>query len=337
MSRTPTKKQIQKLDAMIDDKVKPNIASYVLKTMIEKPENLTGYLKMNPIPLRLVSSFGQANNIKFGLVLENYFSEKFSEHGWNTEFDKQYEITPEDKAKYSNRSNKVDIDIVMSYKNTLVFIEQKAQDNHDSTKKVGQNSNFQEKAVVINRKYGEAFKKIYGIEWFIDTDHVKNGKEWKDANNEFVKTHPEWKNKLEIFYGEDIEGFLKKITKEDHSGIVAEFDGLMREWHKQHASSTKSYFNLNFDEDTNLQQALDTMEEYSLTQTKTQVRANPILKMMRNKELREQIFPIISPKKILFKNYLQRLKELPTKAKIRSNVQSDYDSLIAELSEYIKK
>ena len=154
--------EFDKLIAEIDP---TNMIPYTIDKMVKKPEILTGFKKINTFSLRMYASFGQANNIKYGTILEKYFNKYLEELGWKI-LDRDYILTNEEQTKYQNDSNRVNVDLVAKYDDIIIFIEQKILDNHDSTKKTGQLRNFQEKATVIQRNYPS--NDIYGFEWFID-------------------------------------------------------------------------------------------------------------------------------------------------------------------------
>lgn len=296
-----------------------NMIPYIIDKMITKPKLLTGFKKINTFSLRMYASFGQANNIKYGTVLENYFNKYLEEMGWKM-LERDYTLTDEEKQRYQNDSNRVNVDLVAKHEDTIIFIEQKILDNHDSTKKTGQLRNFQEKATVIQRTYPSY--DIYGFEWFIDDTQVKNGSNWQTHNEEFEIEHPEYKNKLFVVYGTGLEDKLSEITDIDHSGMLTSFDTFMKNWHLSHG---KDLPELEFDK-----YPMDVVERLKLYSYKK------VYDMLTNEELREQIHPIIFPNNQVYRAYLEYLNHVDTKG-MRKDVLGYYEKLKVELQNMINE
>lgn len=296
-----------------------NMIPYIIDKMVHKPELLTGFKKINTFSLRMYASFGQANNIKYGTVLEKYFNKYLEELGWEI-LDRDYTLTNEEKIKYQNDSNRVNVDLVAKYDDTVIFIEQKILDNHDSTKKTGQLRNFQEKATVIQRNYPN--NDIYGFEWFIDDSQVKNGSNWQIHNEEFEIDHPEYKDKLFVVYGKELEDKLTTITKVNHSEMLNSFDAFMKNWHLSHGRELPA---IEFDRYPI--DVVDCLKQHSYKK---------VYDMFTNEDLIEQIHPIIFPNNQVYKAYLRYLEGLDTKT-LRKDQLTYRNELIKELNSKIQE
>lgn len=283
-------------DVLIDKVVSPsNMIPYIIEKMILKPELLTGFKKINTFSLRLYASFGQANNIKYGNILEAYFQKYLEQLGWEL-LPRDYELTQQERVFYNNDSNRVNIDIIARFNDKLIFIEQKILDNHDSTKKIGQLRNFQEKATVVSRNYSGY--SIYGFEWFIDDSQRKNGANWAKHNSSFIQLNQQYIDRLYVMYGQELEKKLTDITGVDHSGMLLDFEEKMKTWHINHG---KELPELIFDKLP--MDVVDELKKYPFSRT---------YKMFSNTDLNEQIFPILFPNKQVHKAYYSYLQTIDT-------------------------
>lgn len=307
----------ERFDKLLDEVIQPNnMIPYIIQKMVEKPELLTGFKKINTFALRMYASFGQANNIKFGTILENYFQSYLKDLGWEL-LTRDYTLTKDEINEYKNDSDKVNIDIVAKYNNTIIFIEQKILDNHDSTKKIGQLRNFQEKASVLHREHPN--NDIYGFEWFIDDSQHKNGPGWEKHNKKYVKTHSYYKDRLYVVYGNQLEQKLNEITKINHDGMLKSFETCIKNWHLSHKKLLPEN---NFDKYP--MDVLDELKKYTFNKT---------YKMFSNSDLEEQIHPILFPNKQVYKAYYAYL--LSYDKKLNKREKTSYDLLKNLLEEKI--
>lgn len=305
-------------DKLIDEVVAPNnMIPYVIQKMVKSPELLTGFKKINTFSLRLYASFGQANNIKYGNILEAYFQKTLEDMGWEL-LPRDYALKEEEIKFYNNDSDKVNVDIVAKKNEKLIFIEQKILDNHDSTKKIGQLRNFQEKASVIYRNY--QCLDIYGFEWFIDDSQRKNGANWIVHNKTYIEDNPYYSEKLYVLYGKELEQKLTTLTGINHNGLLEKFDQQMKNWHLSHG---KDLPELVFDKLP--MDVLDELKKYSFAS---------VYKMFTNKDLIEQIFPIVFPNNQVYKAYYAYLTSLNSDS-LNKRKKTSYDNLLKYLKEMI--
>jgi len=106
----------------------------------------------------------------------------------------------------TNPRKKLDIDQYFTDGERYYFIEQKVRDDHDSTKKRGQISNFETKLEYLYRKHGQ---NLVGIMYFIDPDLVKNKNYYIEELDKMADTYGV---DLHLLYGEELFEFFSKLN-----------------------------------------------------------------------------------------------------------------------------
>ena len=99
----------------------------------------------------------------------------------------------------SKEGDALDIDQLLMKDDKVLFIEQKVRDDHDSTKKRGQISNFEKKLEALVDIYGD--KVTWGFFYFIDPSLIKNRNFYQP---ELVKLQESWGVRLSVSYGQDM-------------------------------------------------------------------------------------------------------------------------------------
>ncbi len=108
----------------------------LLKTVIDNPTRYCGLFRLSNAKMKLVQNITQSKEIKFGNVIEELITQYIEKMGY----------TNLDKNIGTNKSKKnFVLDQFFSDDNTLYIVEMKIRDDHDSTKKRGQFSNFVKK------------------------------------------------------------------------------------------------------------------------------------------------------------------------------------------------
>ena len=130
-----------------------------------------------PLKEKIIQYAYTSINIKFGNLAEKVVKDILVSYG---------------AIYYNRRLKDKDIDQFFSYQNKTYFIEQKIRDDHDSSKKVGQVENYNEKKQMIKDLTNSAC-------WFIDPSFKKN-------NNYYHKALGK-----ELYYGKEINNFLITI------------------------------------------------------------------------------------------------------------------------------
>ena len=140
----------------------------------------------------------QSHEIRFGDAMEELISEFLKDWGFKV----LPKIIVPDPA---NPRNTLDIDQYFTDGETYYFIEQKVRDDHDSTKKRGQISNFEAKLEYLYRKHGQ---NLIGIMYFIDPDLVKNKNYYIKELNKMANTYGV---DLHLLYGKELFEFFDKL------------------------------------------------------------------------------------------------------------------------------
>ena len=165
----------------------------LLRRISDNPERFIGLFRPTKPGAKLLQYLLQSHEILMGDALEEIIEEilksllgfkilcksKKSESGETLSLD-QYFTTRDEKFFY--------------------FIEQKVRDDHDSTKKRGQISNFEIKLETLCKEHGAG--KVVGIMYFVDPEFAKN----KDYyHQEFEKLEKKFCGvNLHLFYGKDL-------------------------------------------------------------------------------------------------------------------------------------
>ena len=140
----------------------------------------------------------QSHEIRFGDAMEELISEFLKDWGFKV-LPKIIILDP------TNPRKKLDIDQYFTDGERYYFIEQKVRDDHDSTKKRGQISNFETKLEYLYRKHGQ---NLMGIMYFIDPDLVKNRNYYIEELNKMVDTYGV---NLHLLYGKELFEFFNKL------------------------------------------------------------------------------------------------------------------------------
>ena len=140
----------------------------------------------------------QSHEIRFGDAMEELISEFLKDWGFTV----LPKIIVPDPA---NPRKKLYIDQYFTDGETYYFIEQKVRDDHDSTKKRGQISNFKTKLEYLYRKHGQ---NLVGIMYFIDPDLMKNKNYYTE---ELDKMTDIYGVDLHLLYGKELFEFFDKL------------------------------------------------------------------------------------------------------------------------------
>jgi len=158
----------------------------LLKKIIENPERYCGLFRLSNVKNKLIQNLTQSNEIKLGDFLEDNLTICIERKG--------YKNLPK-SLKANSQAQRYMADQLFEKNHEIYFIEQKIRDDHDSTKKRGQLSNFISKIKLIRNKYPNL--KLNAYMWFIDESMHKNINYYSEeiAKLKFSNTS------LSIYYG----------------------------------------------------------------------------------------------------------------------------------------
>ncbi|MEA2053824.1 MAG: restriction endonuclease [Candidatus Thermoplasmatota archaeon] len=138
----------------------------------------------------------QSHEIRFGDAIEEILTAFLDYWGFTT---LEKIIIPDPTSR-----RKLDIDQYFTDGRIYYFIEQKVRDDHDSTKKRGQISNFETKLEFLYNKHETNLK---GIMYFIDPDLIKNKNYYLE---ELEKMEDTYGIELKLLYGRELFDYFGK-------------------------------------------------------------------------------------------------------------------------------
>jgi len=158
------------------------------------PQRYIGLFRPTKPKAKLLQNLLQSHEIRFGDAFEKLIEEYLKELN--------YEVL--DKTFDYENGDKLNVDQFFRNDDFYFFVEQKVRDDHDSTKKRGQISNFEKKLGTIIDIYGD--DNLKGFFYFIDPDLIKNKKFYKD---ELKKMSADYGVELYICYGKEFFDLIK--------------------------------------------------------------------------------------------------------------------------------
>jgi len=167
----------------------------LLRRIAENPERFIGLFRPTKPGAKILQNLLQSHEIRMGEALEEIIEEILKDLG--------FEILS--KSIEKENGEMLSLDQYFTDGEVYFFIEQKVRDDHDSSKKRGQMSNFEAKLEILSKKHGS---KLSGIMYFIDPDFSKN-------KNYYIQELEKLKNfygiELNLYYGKEFfEHFLNK-------------------------------------------------------------------------------------------------------------------------------
>jgi len=168
--------------------------SELLKKMADNPNRFTGLFRPSKPQTKVIQYLLQSREIRFGDALEEVIGKLLEDAGF----------TPLEKKIESGDGQELALDQLFTKENTVLFIEQKVRDDHDSTKKRGQIANFEAKLRELTLLYPE--RPITGIMYFIDPTLKKNRNFYTQKLEELRE---KYSVSLHLFYGKELFEHLK--------------------------------------------------------------------------------------------------------------------------------
>jgi hypothetical protein len=164
----------------------------LLKRIAENPERYIGLFRPSKPATKILQNLLQSHEIKFGDALEEVIEEFLKEFG--------FKIL--EKRIKNSKGEVLSLDQYFTDDKIIFFIEQKIRDDHDSSKKRGQISNFEAKLEILYKKDG---KKLFAIMYFIDPDLEKNKNYYMQ---ELQRLSSFYGISIKLFYGKELFEFL---------------------------------------------------------------------------------------------------------------------------------
>jgi len=166
----------------------------LLKNIAERPERFIGLFRPTKPGAKILQHILQSHEIRFGDAFEELIEEILRELNFSIL----------NKSIVGESGDSLSLDQYYENRGVHYFIEQKVRDDHDSTKKRGQISNFETKLETLYKKHKD---KLVGIMYFIDPDLSKNKNYYLP---ELKRLSEFYGIKIHLLYGKELFDYLGK-------------------------------------------------------------------------------------------------------------------------------
>jgi len=166
----------------------------LLRRIAERPERFIGLFRPTKPGAKVLQHLLQSHEIRMGGALEEIIEEILKYLG--------FEVLS--KYMVNEKGEELSLDQYFTDGKIYYFVEQKVRDDHDSTKKRGQISNFEKKLEILHKKHGSSF---FGFMYFIDPDLSKNKNYYVE---ELRKLEQFYGVKLYLLYGKEFFDYLQR-------------------------------------------------------------------------------------------------------------------------------
>jgi hypothetical protein len=188
------KMKYEKFSSILNTGLFANAKVNLLESIAKSPQRYVGLFRSTKPSAKMRQNLSQSQEIKFGDAFEEIIKAYIAEYGYTN-------LERDIKDKNGNSFN---IDQYFSLPGGHIFIEQKVRDDHDSTKKQGQISNFEKKLDILLTLHTKS--ELTGIFYFIDPSFNKNKNYYSREINRLKDT--KHKN-LYLFYGQELFAHLQ--------------------------------------------------------------------------------------------------------------------------------
>lgn len=193
----------------------------LLRRVAENPERFIGLFRPTKPGAKILQHLLQSHEIRMGDALEEIIEQILKDIG--------FEILS--KTIVNEEGEQLSLDQYFTDGRMYYFIEQKVRDDHDSTKKRGQISNFETKLEILHKRHGSL---LFGFLYFIDPDLSKNKNYYLQELERLEKFYGV---KLSLFYGKELFDYFK----------IPEIWNNILSWLKQWKDSLPELPEINFD------------------------------------------------------------------------------------------
>lgn len=165
----------------------------LLRRIADRPDRFIGLFRPTKPGAKVLQYLLQSHEIRFGDAVEELTDEILKDIGYKT--------LP--KSIVNEKGETLSLDQYLTDGKEYHFVEQKIRDDHDSTKKRGQISNFETKLEILYKKHGSH---LTGIMYFIDPNLSKNKNYYLQELN---RLRGFYGLNIYLFYGKDLFAYLK--------------------------------------------------------------------------------------------------------------------------------
>lgn len=211
----------EKFCTILNDHIFEGEKKGLLEKIANRPERFIGLFRPTKPGAKVLQHLLQSHEIRFGDAIEELIEKMLEELGYKT--------LP--KAITNKDGESLSVDQHFTDGKIYYFIEQKVRDDHDSTKKRGQITNFETKLETLKKEHGS---NLFGIMYFVDPDLLKNKNYYLQ---ELKKFEDFYGVKLHLLYGKELFEYLKHPETWDN----------MLLWLKQWKNGLPELPEINFD------------------------------------------------------------------------------------------
>ena len=234
----------------------------LLKTIANSPQRYVGLFRPTKPRAKIVQNLLQSHEIRMGDALEEIVEGYLQDNGF-TILRKSLAVDGEQK----------ELDLHFSQNGVFFFAEMKVRDDHDSTKKKGQITDFRAKIKTLAEMHGG--ENLRALLFFVDPGQKKNRKFYAEQLKEI---HANFSVPTDLCYGGD---FFDKVIP--GAEIWTEVESHLRRWRDE----IPEFPEVNFDKDAAA--SAKELEEFARENT------TGLRKIFGHEDLRRTILPILFP------------------------------------------
>jgi len=182
----------QKFCAILNRHIFEGEKEELLRRIAENPERFIGLFRPTKPGAKILQHLLQSHEIRMGEAFEEIVEEIL----------KSISFKVLSKSIVIESGKTLSLDQYFTDEKKYYFIEQKIRDDHDSSKKRGQISNFETKLEILYKRHGSD---LIGIMYFIDPDLSKNKNYYLEELKKFKKFYG---IELYLFYGKELFEYL---------------------------------------------------------------------------------------------------------------------------------
>lgn len=164
----------------------------LVEKLASNPERFVGIFRTTKPRAKLIQNLLLSHEIKFGDAIESLIRRILVEQGFSTL----------DRNLIVGENKYLTVDQYFQKGKLYFFVEQKMRDDHDSSKKHGQMSNFKKKVDVLYKKHSN---KVTGIMYFVDPSFSKNKQFYIHELKRLQSSYP---IDLLLFYGKELFNYF---------------------------------------------------------------------------------------------------------------------------------
>ncbi|MCL1925343.1 MAG: hypothetical protein FWF50_07155 [Defluviitaleaceae bacterium] len=268
----------QEFNEIINKKIFEENLTKLLEKIAKYPDRYVGLFRPTKPYSKIIQNISQSYEIRFGDALEAIF-EKYMEYIGFENLEKRI---------ITNTGQIYNIDLLFKSENTktVYMVEQKVRDDHDSTKKRGQYTNFSEKYEIIEKVFNGYT--VTAIMWFVD-DSLRKNKNFYEAKIK-IEILQKDKDSMHLVYGEEFFNISNELEEKSFWDV---FIGQLKSW----KDGIPEHPNINFDDEENINEVINQISPNKIT--------NSIWKnLFTDERILNDIFPVIFPTGLAFRKYL---------------------------------